>query len=196
MYLLTPAYQGDHASCAGTAFILFARFGSLNAVLNASRLCLTAIPCLNDVALQLIQSAGAIMKIAAREQLRTRRCIGSWTDLEDYLTFTLRGQSHERVIGLFLDTKNGLIADEVLGEGTVDHVPLYPRKGVERALQHGAQNVILVHNHPSGDPTPSSGDLATTKQVAQALATMEIALHDHVIVGATRNISMRGLNAW
>ncbi len=92
---------------------------------------------------------------------------------------------------LFLDRKNALIADEEIARGTVDHVPVYPREVVKRALAHDASALILVHNHPSGDPTPSDADIAMTRQVAEAAASLSITLHDHIIVGADGERSFR-----
>lgn len=93
---------------------------------------------------------------------------------------------------LYLDRKNRLIKDDV-DEGTVDHVPVYPREIARKALVLGASSVILAHNHPSGDPTPSSSDVAMTKQVVEALRTLDINVHDHLIVGADRTVSLRQL---
>ena len=97
----------------------------------------------------------------------------------------------EQLRVLFLDKRNQLIADEVQQTGTVDHTPVYPREVVKRALELSATAVILVHNHPSGDPTPSQSDIAMTRQLAAALGTINVVLHDHVIVGRNREISLR-----
>jgi DNA repair protein RadC len=94
---------------------------------------------------------------------------------------------------LFLDKKNQLIADEVLGHGTVDHAPVYPREVVRRALELSASALILVHNHPSGDPTPSSADVEITRQIVEAARTMRIALHDHLVVGRDGIASFKAL---
>jgi DNA repair protein RadC len=95
---------------------------------------------------------------------------------------------------LFLDVKNQLIADEVMNEGTVDHAPVYPREIARRAMELSAASVILVHNHPSGDPTPSQGDIEMTRRLAAALSTLNVVLHDHVIVGRNREMSFRKSN--
>ena len=100
-----------------------------------------------------------------------------------------RGQEQFRV--LYLDRKNVLIADEAQGEGTVDHVPVYPREVVKRALELDASALILVHNHPSGDPTPSQADIDMTRQVEAAAAALGLALHDHLVIGKGREISFR-----
>ena len=99
----------------------------------------------------------------------------------------------ERFHVLYLDRKNRLISDERLGVGTVDHVPVYPREVVRRALDLNASALILVHNHPSGDPEPSEADIAMTKEVEKACRVLGLTLHDHIIVGAGRELSLRGL---
>ena len=99
----------------------------------------------------------------------------------------------ERFHVLYLDRKNRLISDERLGVGTVDHVPVYPREVVRRALDLNASALILVHNHPSGDPEPSEADIAMTKEVEKACGVLGLTLHDHIIVGAGREVSLRGL---
>ena len=94
---------------------------------------------------------------------------------------------------LFLDKKNRLIADEQMAEGTVDHAPVYPQEVMRRALELNASAVILVHNHPSGDPTPSAADIEMTKQVIDAGRWLRIVVHDHVVVGGQETASLRGL---
>jgi DNA repair protein RadC len=136
------------------------------------------------------------MRLALRRELRERPLVDSFAALEDYLAASLRGLTYERITALLLDVKNGLIAEVVLGDGTVNHCPLHPRMVVEQALLHGASALILVHNHPSGDPTPSRADVEQTARLATALATIDVALHDHVIVGRDRLLSMRQLKAW
>jgi DNA repair protein RadC len=126
-----------------------------------------------------------------REQIRERPVIGSWTALIDYLQVALTHEPIEQFRVLFLDRKNILIRDEVQQRGTVDHTPLYPREITRRALELQASAIIMVHNHPSGDPTPSRADIEMTKQVAQALAAVGITVHDHVIVGKNRHTSFK-----
>ena len=109
-----------------------------------------------------------------KEEIRTGRVIGSWTALLDYLQLAMRHEPAEHFRILFLDRKNILIRDEVQSRGTVDHTPLYPREVVKRALELGASAIILVHNHPSGDPTPSQADIDMTRQVVAALAQVNI----------------------
>ena len=116
--------------------------------------------------------------------------IGSWQALMDYCAFSVRGPI-ERFHVLYLDRKNRLISDERMGIGTVDHVPVYPREVVRRALDVNASALILVHNHPSGDPTPSMADVEMTKKIVDAGQRLGIAVHDHVIVGRKGHFSFR-----
>jgi DNA repair protein RadC len=116
----------------------------------------------------------------------------SWAAVVDYCSFSVRGDV-ERFHVLYLDRKNRLISDERMGVGTVDHVPVYPREVIKRALILGASALILVHNHPSGDPTPSEADLAMTKEVQKGCRFLGLTLHDHIIVGEGYEVSLRGL---
>lgn len=125
-----------------------------------------------------------------RQHIRCRPVLSSWQAVLDYLALTVRGEE-ERLHVLYLDRRNRLIADECLGVGTVDHVQVYPREVVKRALLLNASALLVAHNHPAGDPTPSEADIAMTKKLQQACATLELALHDHIIVGAGREISLR-----
>jgi DNA repair protein RadC len=132
-----------------------------------------------------------LLQRVLREQIRERPVIGSWTALIDYLQVALTHEPIEQFRVLFLDRKNILIRDEVQQRGTVDHTPLYPREITRRALELQASAIIMVHNHPSGDPTPSRADIEMTKQVVQALAPVGISVHDHVIVGKNRHTSFK-----
>ena len=132
---------------------------------------------------------------AAREilsrHINRNPVLTSWQAVIDYCALSVRGEV-ERFHVLYLDRKNRLISDERLGVGTVDHVPVYPREVVRRALDLNASALILVHNHPSGDPDPSEADIAVTKEVQKACEVLGLALHDHIIVGAGREVSLRG----
>ena len=118
--------------------------------------------------------------------------IGSWQALMDYCALTVRGPI-ERFHVLYLDRKNRIISDELLSTGTVDHVPVYPREVLQRSLALNASALIIVHNHPAGDPEPSAADLAMTKEIQKACAALGVTLHDHIIVGAGTELSLRGL---
>ena len=172
---------------------LVGAFGSLTAVMAARPSQLVAAPGMSVIAARLIEVSTAVSRLTASEAIRGRELIGSWAQLEGYLRVTMRGRAVETAHGLFLDRKNHLIRDVVLGEGTVDHVPLYPREIVRHAIALDASALILVHNHPSGDPAPSPADIEMTRRIAQALVSVDIALHDHVIVGDNRIASMRVL---
>ena len=139
----------------------------------------------------LLKVIGEVLKRVLREEIRDRPVIGSWTALIDYLQVALAHEPIEQFRVLFLDRKNILIRDEQQQRGTVDHTPLYPREIVKRALELGASAIIMVHNHPSGDPTPSRADIEMTKQVAQAMSAVGLTVHDHVIVGKNRHTSFK-----
>ena len=132
---------------------------------------------------------------AAREilsrHINRNPVLTSWAVVMDYCALSVVGEV-ERFHVLYLDRKNRLISDERLGTGTVDHVPVYPREVVRRALDLNASALILVHNHPSGDPEPSDADIAMTKEVQKACQALGLVLHDHIIVGAGREVSLRG----
>ncbi len=139
----------------------------------------------------LLKAIHELLQRVLKEEVRERPLIGSWTALIDYLQLAMAHEPTEHFRILFLDRKNVLLRDEVQSRGTVDHTPLYPREVVRRALELGASAIIMVHNHPSGDPTPSAPDIEMTRQVVAALQAVGIALHDHVVVGRNRHTSFR-----
>ena len=139
----------------------------------------------------LLKAIHELMQRVLKEEIRDRPVIGSWSALLDYLQLALSHEPIEQFRVMFLDRKNVLIKDEVQQRGTVDHTPLYPREIVKRALELGASAIIMVHNHPSGDPTPSQADLDMTRQVVAALSAVGITLHDHVVVGRNRHLSFK-----
>ena len=128
-----------------------------------------------------------------RGALRERPVLGSWADVLAYCRAAMAFAEREEFRLLFLDKRNGLIADEVQGSGTIDHTPVYPREIVRRALELSATAIVLVHNHPSGDPTPSSADIRMTQEIIAISAPMGITVHDHIIVGRNGHASFRGL---
>jgi DNA repair protein RadC len=117
--------------------------------------------------------------------------LNNYERLHDYLTIRMGRDKIEQFHLLFLDTKNQLLADEKQARGTINHTPVYPREVVKRALELNAAAIILVHNHPSGDPTPSRADIAVTQEIRDAVATVGIVLHDHLIIGNGRITSFR-----
>jgi DNA repair protein RadC len=172
---------------------LLARFGSLSAVLGATPEELRTVNGVGDTValdLRLLHEAGLR---AQREQVAGRPVISSWSSLMAYVKTALAYEAREQFRVLFLDKKNQLIADEVMNRGTVDHAPVYPREVVRRALELSASAVILVHNHPSGDPTPSAADIDMTRQVVEAGRALRIAVHDHLIAARDGVASLKAL---
>ena len=170
---------------------LVSHFGSFAAVVAAPPGELARISGMSEAAvtrLKLIQAAALRL---ARSELRGKPLLTSWDQLMDYLTACLARERVEHLRVLFLDTKNRLIADETLARGTVNHAPVYPREVLRRAIDLHASALILVHNHPSGDPTPSEADIGTTQAIAAAGQLLSIVLHDHVIIGNGRWVSLR-----
>ena len=172
---------------------LLARFGSLGGVLGATPEDLRTVTGVGDsVALDLKLLHETTLR-TAKEQVARRPVISSWSALLAYVKAALAHEAREQFRVLFLDKKNQLIADEVMGRGTVDHAPVYPREVMRRALELSASAVILVHNHPSGDPTPSHADIEMTKQVATIAKPLGVQLFDHIIVGKDGHASLKGL---
>jgi len=129
----------------------------------------------------------------AKTKVMGRPALSSWTALLDYCTTAMARSQNEEFRVLFLDRKNNLIADEVQNRGTVDHTPVYPREIIKRALELTASAIILVHNHPSGDPTPSKADIAMTREIVTAAKALSIAVHDHLVIGRAGHASFKSL---
>jgi DNA repair protein RadC len=170
---------------------LIDHFGSLGAVLAAQPNRLATWLEGDQPSVFLLKIVRVAVRMTLREPLEDRPVISSASSLMDYLSVTMRHEAIEATRVLFLDRKNALIKDETLHRGTVDHTPLYPREVVRRVIETGASAIILVHNHPSGDPSPSKADIAMTKELIAALGTIGGVLHDHVIVGRNRELSFR-----
>jgi DNA repair protein RadC len=172
---------------------LLARFGGLASVFSATPDELRAVAGVGPaLALDLKLLHEATLRMG-RFEARRRTVISSWSALLAYAKVAMAGASREQFRVLFLDRKNQLIADEVMNEGTVDHAPVYPREVMRRALELSASAVILAHNHPSGDPTPSTADVEMTRQVVEAGRPLRIAVHDHIVVGRDGVASLKGL---
>ncbi len=170
---------------------LLKRFGSFSEVLAAEPARLTEVDGIGDsVALHLKLIAAAATRFA-KDPIRDKPLLSSWSALIDYCRTAMAYEPREQFRVLFLDKKNALIADELQQTGTVDHTPVYPREVVKRALELSATAIILVHNHPSGDPTPSQADIAMTKTIHDIARPLGIALHDHLIVGRKGHVSFR-----
>ena len=174
-----------------TAAALLRRFGCLRSVLTAEFTALTAILDI-DVAIDLQLIYDVTCRVAAA-QLHRRCLLSSWSALLAYLKVTMAHCEREAFRVLFLDKKNQLIADEIMNHGTVDHAPVYPREVMRRALELNASAIILVHNHPSGDPTPSNADIAMTRLVIDAARSLAVTVHDHVVVGRDGVASLKTL---
>ena len=160
------------------------QFGSFAGALSASREALVATPGLGEHAVTAMMIVREAATRLSRTELVDRPVLNNWDKLIAYLTAVMARQPVEQFRVLFLDARNRLIADEAQARGTVNHTPVYPREVVKRALELHATALLLVHNHPSGDPTPSSDDVEMTRDVKRAAAALGIVLHDHVIIGA------------
>ena len=172
---------------------LLRRFGSLPGVMAATPAELEGVPGLGEasiVALKIVHAAGLR---AAQRELLDRPIFSSWDKVLDYCHRSMAREKVEQFRLLFLDSRNALIADEVQQTGTVNHTPVYPREVVRRALELRASALIMVHNHPSGDPTPSKDDIAMTREVKEAAEKLGIALHDHIVVGRKGHASFKAL---
>lgn len=172
---------------------LLARFGDLAGVLGASPQRLVEVPgCGPAIALEL-KITQAVLERAMRATVQRAPVLTSWTALVDYCRLRLAHEDREQFHVLYLDTKNRLISDETLGLGTVSHAPVYPREVVRRALELSANAMILVHNHPSGDPKPSAADVAITREIVHAAKLLDITVHDHLVVGREGVASFKSL---
>jgi DNA repair protein RadC len=172
---------------------LIARFGSFAEVVNAPAERLREVKGLGQSAIAEFRLIQAATLRVAKARIVERPALTSWSQVVDYLRIAQGFESREQFRILFLDKRNTLIADEVQGRGTVDHTPVYVREVVKRALEVSATAIILVHNHPSGDPTPSKADVDMTKLIVDALKPVGIAVLDHVIVGRNGHASLKGL---
>ena len=189
LFLFRSQPQGDVKPIAKA---LLARFGSLAAVLAASVEDLMTVRAEDSkgrsrgVGAETALDLAALHEVArrvAKEEPSKRPVISSWTALLSYVRVSLQHEPREQFRVLYLDKKNQLIMDEIQNRGTVDHAPVYPREVVRRALELSASAMIIVHNHPSGDPTPSRADIEMTKQVVQAARSLSVEVHDHLVVG-------------
>ena len=159
------------------------RFGSLSAILAAPVEELVSVAGIGETAAAYLKAMAELNSRAGRESLKQKTAISSWTALMDYVRSELQHEKREQFRVLFLDRRNQLIADELMGHGTVDHAPVYPREIARRALELHASALVLVHNHPSGDTTPSRADIDITRAIIDALDPFDITVHDHLIAG-------------
>ena len=170
---------------------LIEAFGDFNRVLSAAPERLTEIKGVGEAVITDLKIVEAAAHRLARAKVMKKHVISSWDAVLDYCHTTMAHRETEQFRVLYLDRKNILIADEEQAKGTVDHVPVYPREVVKRALELNASAMILVHNHPSGDPTPSDADIEMTAQIKSACDALGLTLHDHLIIGKSRELSFR-----
>jgi DNA repair protein RadC len=188
MLLYFAFKQGDTKPLAKQ---LINEHGSFAAVLTAPQRALMDTRGLGTHSVAALKLVHAAALRLARAEIREKPLLGNWDRLMEYLQASLAREQVEHFRVLYLDTRNNLIADETHGRGTVNHTPVYPREVCKRALELGASALILVHNHPSGDPTPSKEDVAMTREIKQAMTPLGLVLHDHVIVGNGKWTSLK-----
>lgn len=170
---------------------LLETFGNFNGVISAPSARLREVKGTGEAVILELKIVEAAAQRLARSRVIKRPVLSSWQSLIDYCHTSMAHRETEQFRVLFLDRKNVLIADEEQARGTVDHVPVYPREVVKRALELNASALILVHNHPSGDPTPSAADIEMTARVADAAQVLGVTLHDHLIIGKASEVSFR-----
>ncbi len=190
-YLLFGARpRGDTKPLAKT---LTKRFGSLAGVLGASGQELASVEGLGEASIAALKIVPEAARRLALEEASERPVIASWDKLLAYCRIAMAHEKVEQFRLLFLDKKNRLIADELQQRGTVDHTPVYPREVIKRALELGASALILVHNHPSGDVTPSKADIEMTREIQEAAAKLGISVHDHIVISKSGHNSFKSL---
>jgi len=170
---------------------LMDKFGDFNRVITAPEPRLREVKGVGDAVVIELKVVEAAAQRMARAKVLQQHVVSSWDALIDYCHTSMAHRETEQFRVLYLDRKNVLIADEEQAKGTVDHVPVYPREVAKRALELNASSLILVHNHPSGDPTPSDSDITMTNKVAAACEALGLSLHDHLIIGKSQELSFR-----
>jgi DNA repair protein RadC len=190
MVLFTARSQGDVKPLAK---LLIRKFGSFAEVIHAPEPRLREVKGVGDRTVTELKLIAAAATRIAKGEVKQRTLLSSWNGVIDYCRTSMAFADKEQFRILFLDKRNQLISDEVQQTGTVDHTPVYPREVIKRALELSATAVILVHNHPSGDPTPSSADIQMTKAIIDIAGPLGISVHDHIIVGRGGHASLKGL---
>lgn len=180
--------QGDTKPVAKA---LMARFGTLAGVLNADAQALQQVKGVGETSAAALKSVALAARRMARAEVKGKPVLGSWQALLDYLAIDMAHLTIERVRVLYLDTRNQLIDDHHVGDGSIDEATIHPREVIRRAMDVGAAAMILVHNHPSGNPEPSQADIQITKRIAEAGRHLGITVHDHVIIGREGHVSLR-----
>jgi DNA repair protein RadC len=172
---------------------LLKRFGTFAEVLAASPARLMEVDGIGESVVTDLKIVEAAARRLAKGEVAKRPVLSSWSSVLDYCRTAMAFMDKEQFRLLFLDKRNALIADEVQQSGTIDHTPVYPREVVKRALELSASALILVHNHPSGDPTPSPADVKMTREIIEMAKPLGITIHDHIIVGREGHASLKGL---
>jgi DNA repair protein RadC len=172
---------------------LLKTFGSFAEVVHAPVARLREVDGIGEASINQIKLLAAAASRVAKGEIRRKIALASWNDVIDYVRSGMAFADKEQFRLLFLDKRNQLISDEIQQTGTIDHTPVYPREVIKRALELSATALILVHNHPSGDPTPSQADIHMTKAIVEIAKPLGIAVHDHIIVGKNGHASLRGL---
>lgn len=172
---------------------LLVRFGGIAGVLAADITDLQGVKGISENAAVFLKTIHALTQRMLFNEIHQQPILSSWQKLIDYCHVAMAHEKREHFRVLFLNRKNQLIADEVKQTGTVDHVPVYPREIVKRALELGATALILVHNHPSGDPTPSDGDISMTQELIKAAKALDLVVHDHIIIGKSGHTSFKSM---
>jgi DNA repair protein RadC len=190
MVLFRALPRGDVKPLAKS---LIRKFGSFAEVIHAPATRLREVDGVGEATITEFKLIAAAASRIAKGQLQARTLLSSWNDVIDYCRTSMAFADREQFRILFLDKRNQLISDEVQQTGTVDHTPVYPREVIKRALELSATAIILVHNHPSGDPTPSQADIHMTKAIIDIAGPLGISVHDHIIVGKNGHASLKGL---
>lgn len=190
LILFSALPRVDTKSIAKT---LLERFGSFSAIISADHRRLEEVKGLGRAGATALKAVQAAALAYMRDDIIDQPILSSWDQLLRYCKASMGYNATEQFRILFLNNKNVLIADEVQQSGTVNHTPVYPREVVKRALELGATAIIMVHNHPSGDPTPSRGDIAMTREVIEAAGKLQISVHDHLIIGRNNHASFKAM---
>lgn len=170
---------------------LLARFGTLAGVFNADPVALANHPGMGETSAAALKIVALAARRLARTGVQEQPVLASWQALIDYLTIDMAHLNHERVRVLYMDTKNRLVLDDLVTDGSLDEAAIHPREVVKKALDVGAAALILVHNHPSGSPEPSRADVQITQRIAEAGRLLGITVHDHVIIGKEGHVSLK-----
>ncbi len=173
---------------------LISHFGSFANVVSATTSALKEVKGVSDNTATLLKAVYVSGHRLLREEVEESPILASWQSLIDYCHASMAHEPIEQFRILFLNRKNKLLRDEIQQKGTVDHTPVYPREVVKRALEIGATAVILVHNHPSGDPSPSNGDIEMTQEIVKALKTVDVVVHDHLIISKSGHTSFKAMH--